>query len=378
MPEKRIYLSAPHMGGQELALVREAFDENWIAPAGPHLERFESEICRYTGAGHAVALSSGTAALHISLVLAGIGPGDEVLCSSFSFIASATPIVYQGATPVFVESEARSWNMDPDLLEEAVRDRRRQGKSPKAVVAVHLYGQSADIGRISDICSNYDMVLIEDAAESLGAYYGDRHTGTMGRFGLVSFNGNKIITASSGGMLLTETAELADAARHLSTQARDPAPHYQHSRLGYNYRLSNVLAAIGRGQLRVIEDRVNVRRRNFEVYRKGLSGLPGLEFMPVDCHGRGNHWLTCIIIEPEDFGADRETVRLALEEENIESRPLWKPLHLQPVFEGCEYYGSGLSGSLFERGLCLPSSSSMTDEDLDRVIRAVGSCASRQ
>lgn len=375
MSQKRIYLSSPHMSGEEIEMVREAFSENWIAPVGPHLDHFEREICEYTGARHGVALCSGTAALHLSLMLAGVGQGDEVMCSSFSFIASATPVIYQRATPVFIESEAESWNMDPEVLEEAVRDRLRQGIRPKAVVVVHLYGQSADIGRIRDVCRNYDMLLIEDAAESLGAYCGDRHTGTIGDFGVLSFNGNKIITTSGGGMLLTETSEQAESALHLATQARDPAPHYQHSSFGYNYRLSNVLAAIGRGQLKLIEDRVHARRRNLETYRNGFAGMPGIEMMPVDRHGRGNHWLTCITIDPVRFGADREDVRIALEKENIESRPLWKALHLQPVFKEYPYYGSGLSEKLFENGLCLPSSSSMTDEELERVIGIIGLCS---
>jgi pyridoxal phosphate-dependent aminotransferase EpsN len=374
---KRIYLSPPHMGGGELGFVREAFETNWVAPAGPQIGLFEREFCTATGAPHAVALSSGTAALHLSLLLLGVERGDEVICSTFTFAASANPIVYQGATPVFVDSESATWCMDPGFLEEAVRERIKRGKTPKAVVLAHLYGQSADIEPVLGLCREHGIPLVEDAAESLGAYYKGRHTGTYGKFGVFSFNGNKIITTSGGGMLASDDEGLIERARFYSAQARDPAPHYQHSQVGYNYGLSNVLAAIGRGQLRVLNDRVEARRGNFDYYKEGLGGLPGVGFMPEAAFGRSNRWLTCMTVEPGEFGATREDIRLALEAEDIESRPLWKPLHLQPVFKDCPYYGSRVSDGLFDKGLCLPSGSSLTDEDRRRVVEIVRSARTR-
>ncbi len=368
---KPILLSTPHIGDYELEFIKEAFDTNWIAPVGPHVDAFEQEFSEVIGARHAAAVSSGTAALHLALRLVGVEPGDEVFCSTLTFIATANPITYLGAKPVFIDSDRTSWNMNPDLLREALEHRARLGKLPKAVVLVHLYGQSADIEPILEACDRYELPLIEDAAESLGATYRERSPGTFGRIGIYSFNGNKIITTSGGGMLISDDPDLVSKARFLATQARDPAPHYQHSEIGYNYRLSNVLAGIGRGQLRVLQHRVAARRRNFEVYQQALRNLPGIEFMPEAPFGRPTRWLTCLTINPVAFGADREQVRLALAKQEIEARPVWKPLHLQPVFAGCECIGGGIAEDLFERGLCLPSGSNLTTEDLERVIQAI-------
>ena len=334
----RLYLSPPHMCGRELDFVHEAFRTNWIAPAGPDLEAFEQEIGRYTGAPHAVALSSGTAAIHLALLALGVGRGDEVLCSTLTFAGSAFPITYPGATPVFVDSEPRSWNMDPALLEQALTDRIRRGTRPKAVIVVHLYGQPADMDAITEICARHKVPLIEDAAESLGATHRGRHTGSIGRLGILSFNGNKIITTGGGGMLLGHSAEEIARLRALATQAREPAPHYEHTRIGHNYRLSNIAAAIGLGQLITLDDRVARRRAIFDHYVKRLGSLPSIAFMPAPDWGRGNRWLTCLTVDPAVAGYDRETLRLALERENIESRPLWKPMHLQPVFAQCPAY----------------------------------------
>ncbi len=369
--KKPILLSTPHLGDRELEFVQEAFDTNWIAPVGPHVDAFEQEFCEVVGAGHAAAVSSGTAALHLALKLIGIESGDEVFCSTLTFIASANPIIYQGAKPVFIDSDRTSWNMAPDLLREALDHRAQLGKLPKAVVLVHLYGQSADIAPILEACAQYEIPLIEDAAEALGATYKGRSPGTFGRIGIYSFNGNKIITTSGGGMLVSDDPKLVAKARFLATQARVPAPHYQHSEIGYNYRLSNVLAGIGRGQLCVLKDRVAARRRNFEVYQQALENLPGIEFMPEAPFGRATRWLTCLTINPAAFGANREQVRLALAEQQIEARPVWKPLHLQPVFADCESIGGSVAEDLFERGLCLPSGSNLTTEDLERVIQAI-------
>ncbi|PMB24245.1 DegT/DnrJ/EryC1/StrS family aminotransferase [Fischerella thermalis] len=368
-----ILLSTPHMSDRELEFVKQAFDTNWIAPVGPHIDAFEQEFCQVTGAGHAAAVSSGTAAIHLALRLIGVERGDEVFCSTLTFAATANPIVYQGAKPVFIDSDRTSWNMNPDLLREALEQRDRLGKLPKAVVLVHLYGQSADIEPILETCNQYGVPLIEDAAEALGATYKGRSPGTFGKIGIYSFNGNKIITTSGGGMLVSNEPELVAKARFLATQARDPAPHYQHSEIGYNYRLSNVLAGIGRGQLRVLNERVAARRRNFEIYASALGNLPGIEFMPEAEFGCATRWLTCLTIDPEAFGADREQVRLALAAQQIESRPVWKPLHIQPVFAECECFGGAVAEDLFAHGLCLPSGSNLTDEDLDRVIDGIKS-----
>lgn len=366
-----ILLSPPHLGDQELELVKEAFRTNWIAPVGPHVDAFEQEFCQVVGARHAAAVSSGTAALHLALRLVGVEPGDEVFCSTLTFIATANPIVYLGATPVFVDSDRTSWNMDPNLLQEAINRRAKQGKLPKAVVLVHLYGQSADIDPIAAVCDRYNIPLIEDAAESLGATYQGRSPGTIGRIGIYSFNGNKIITTSGGGMLVSNDASLVQKARFLATQARDPAPYYQHSEIGYNYRLSNVLAGIGRGQLQVLSDRVAARRRNFEIYQRGLGDLPGIGFMPEAPFGKSTRWLTCVTIEPKQFGRDRDQVLQSLAEQQIEARPVWKPLHLQPIFSGCECIGGAVAEFLFGHGLCLPSGSNLQAADLNQVIQSI-------
>ncbi|WP_016879603.1 aminotransferase class I/II-fold pyridoxal phosphate-dependent enzyme [Chlorogloeopsis fritschii PCC 9212] len=366
--KKPILLSTPHIGDRELEFVKEAFDTNWIAPVGPHIDAFEEEFCQVTGANYAAALASGTAALHLALQLVGIERGDEVFCSTLTFAASANPIVYLGAKPVFIDSDRTSWNMNPELLQEALEKRARIGKLPKAVIVVHLYGQSADIDPILKACNQYDIPLIEDAAEALGATYKGRSPGTFGRIGIYSFNGNKIITTSGGGMLVSPEEQLVAKARFLATQARDPAPHYQHSEIGYNYRLSNVSAGIGRGQLRVLKERVASRQRNFRSYASTLGILPGIEFMPEANYGCATRWLTCLTIDPKAFGADREQVRLALAAQQIESRPVWKPLHLQPVFAECECFGGAVAENLFTQGLCLPSGSNLTDQDLERVI----------
>jgi dTDP-4-amino-4,6-dideoxygalactose transaminase len=323
------------------------------------------------GTNDAVAVASGTAALHLALRLTGVGPEDEVLVPSFTFVASVNPIAYLGARPVFLDSERRSWNLDPNLLEEALRARARSGRLPAALVVVHLYGQTADLDPILRLCREFEVPVVEDAAEALGARYGRRSPGGFGRAGIFSFNGNKIITTSGGGMLATDDADLAARARKLATQARDPAPHYEHTEMGYNYRLSNLLAAVGRAQLRVLHQRVTARRAVFDRYRKQLGDLPGLTFQPEAPWGVHTRWLTCLLVDEKAFGADRETIRQALEEENIEARPLWKPMHLQPLYKDCEVYGGGVAESLFRQGLCLPSGSSLTEADQDRVIETV-------
>ena len=367
----QILLSTPHLGEEEFLFVKEAFDTNWIAPVGPHIDAFETEFCQMTGAQAAAAVSSGTAALHLALRLLDISPGDEVICSTLTFVASANPIVYQGAKPVFIDSDETSWNMDPKLLARTLRQRAKAGKLPKAVMLVHLYGQCADIDPILRLCQEYEIPLIEDAAEALGASYKGQVPGTFGELGVYSFNGNKIITTSGGGMLVGKNPELIGKARFLATQARDPAPHYQHSEIGYNYRLSNVLAGIGRGQLRVLEERVAARRQNFEFYQAALGDLPGVAFMPEASYGRSTRWLSCLTIDPKRFGATREQVRLSLAKEKIESRPVWKPLHLQPVFADCDRVGGAVSERLFAEGLCLPSGSNLSRADLNRVVKGV-------
>jgi pyridoxal phosphate-dependent aminotransferase EpsN len=368
---KRVYLSSPHMGEWEQKYVAEAFATNWVAPVGPHVQAFEQEFCQLTGARHAAAVSSGTGALHLALQLVGVGAGDEVLVSTLTFSASANPVRYVGGVPTFVDSERASWNMDPALLEETLDHRARAGKLPKAVIVVHLYGQSADVAPILAACDRHGVPLIEDAAEALGTTYKGRAPGTLGKVGIFSFNGNKIITTSGGGMLVSEDKSLVDHAVKLATQARDPAPHYEHSEVGYNYRLSNVLAGIGRGQLRVLEDRVRARRRNFDYYARHLGTLPGIRFMPEAPWGRHTRWLTTLTIDPAQFGVDRETLRVALERENIEARPVWKPMHLQPVFRGCQCVGGAVAEELFDKGLCLPSGSNLTEQDLERVVSII-------
>lgn len=374
---QRIHLSVPHMGGQEQEFVRDAFESNWIAPLGPHVAAFEREFCELVGSPNGVALSTGTAALHLAFQLLGVRPGDEVLVSTLTFAASVNPIVYLGARPVFIDSDRDSWNLDPALLEAALAAKSRAGRLPRAVAVVHIYGQSADLDSIVEICDRYGVPLVEDAAECLGATYRGRTPGTFGRAGVFSFNGNKVITTSGGGMLISPDEELVRHALKLATQAREPVVHYEHEEIGYNYRMSNVLAAIGRGQLRVLEDHVLARRRNFELYRELLEDLPGLEFMPEAPWGRHSRWLTTLTIDPPAFGADREAVRLALEAEDIEARPVWKPMHRQPVFASCERVGGEVADDLFERGLCLPSSSNLASGDVERVARVVRRVASR-
>lgn len=378
MERDRIFLSPPHMTGQERNYVEEAFATNWIAPVGPHIEAFEREFCQRTGAPHAVAVSSGTAALHLALLLAGVGPGDEVLVSTLTFVASVNPILYLGARPVFVDSETASWNMDAALLAEALAAGARAGRLPRAVVLVHLLGQSADIAPVLAACRRYDIPLIEDAAEALGATYKGRSPGTFGLAGAFSFNGNKIITTSGGGMLVSGDRALIDQARKLATQARDPAPHYEHSEMGFNYRLSNVLAGIGRGQLPDLAARVTARRRNFAFYEWELGKLPGIGFQPEAGWGRHARWLSAITIDPREFGADRETVRLALADANIEARPVWKPMHRQPLLAAYETIGGAVADDLFARGLCLPSGSTLTDSELTRVVEVIASCSSQR
>ncbi len=365
----RIYLSPPHMSeeGFELELVQEAFRTNWIAPVGPHLTAFEEEFAEYVGAAHAVAVASGTSALHLALRLLGVQPGDEVLCSTLTFIASANPIVYEGARPVFVDSDEATWNIDPELLGEELDARAKAGTLPRAVIVVDLLGQCADYDRIQAVCEQYEVPIVEDAAEALGSTYRGTKAGTFGVFGAFSFNGNKIITTSGGGMLVTSRQDLAERARHLSTQARKPGPHFEHSELGYNYRMSNVCAAIGRGQLRVLDRRIARRRRIWEYYTNRLGDVPGVDFMPIADYGSPNFWLTALTIDPERFGTTRDAVIDALQEQRIEARPLWMPLHRQPVYAGVEVRGGRVSERLFSQGMCLPSGSALEDEDLERI-----------
>ncbi len=356
------------MGEDERSLLLEAFDSNWIAPVGPHLARFEQDLCDRVGIEHAVALSSGTAALHLALQILGVGPGDTVVTSTLTFAASANAIRYVGATPIFVDSDRSTWNMSPALLEELLERRARDGHLPKAVVVVDIYGQCADYGRILPICERFQIPVIEDAAEALGATYGTQAAGTLGALGVYSFNGNKIITTSGGGMLVSHDAGWIERARHLSTQAREPAAHYQHREVGFNYRLSNLLAAVGMGQLRHLEARVERRRAINAYYQSSLSGSAGLSFMPEAPYGRATRWLTCLLVDPVEFGADREAIRQQLERASIEARPVWKPMHLQPVYRDCEIVGGEVAGFLFQHGLCLPSGSSLADADLERVV----------
>jgi dTDP-4-amino-4,6-dideoxygalactose transaminase len=371
MKSPRIYLSPPHMSGRELELVKEAFASNWIAPLGPHVDAFEQEVAEYTGVAHAAALSSGTAALHLALRLIGLQPDEEVICSTFTFSASANPILYEGGKPVFIDSESASWNMDPSLLREELAACAKRGRLPRAVIIVDLYGQSADYDPLLEICAEYGVPVIQDSAEALGATYKGKRVGGQARCAIFSFNGNKIITTSGGGMLVSDDAALIEQARFLATQARDPAPHYQHSVVGFNYRMSNVLAAIGRGQLEALPERIAARKRNFDAYKKQLGGVAGIGFMPIPPHGEPNYWLTCLTIDPKEFGATREDIRLALEAHNIESRPVWKPLHLQPVFAGCRVRGGNVSEAAFAQGLCLPSGSSLTEDEIDRICRII-------
>ncbi|MBM4331176.1 MAG: aminotransferase class I/II-fold pyridoxal phosphate-dependent enzyme [Deltaproteobacteria bacterium] len=404
---KRIYLSLPHLDGRERELLIQAYESNWITTLGPQVDAFEQDICRKVGVGHAAALASGTAALHLALVMLGIKNGEEVICSDLTFAATANAIFYCGATPVFIDSNRETWNMNPELLGEELESCAKKGKLPKAVFAVDLYGQCADYGPISAACKKYEVPIIEDAAEALGATYNGTFAGKFGAMGVFSFNGNKIITTSGGGMLVSDNEDYIKRAKFLSTQARDPAPHYQHSQIGYNYRLSNLLAAIGRGQLERLDEKIARRRAINEFYRNALQEFPGVEFMPEASYGRMNCWLTVILITPKEFGADREVIRLALKKENIESRPIWKPMDMQPVFNieereaqgarrkgreakeehkgkdivnstskryDARLVGGEVSEDLFERGLCLPSGTKMTEDDLRRVVATIKTC----
>jgi len=368
MAKKRIYLSPPHMGGTEQKYVQEAFETNWIAPLGPNVNALEQEMQQYNDVAHCVALSSGTAALHLALILAGVIRGDEVLCSTFTFSATANVIRYQHATPIFIDSELSTWNMCPEQLEIAIIDRIRIGKKPKACIVVHLYGMPARLTEIGEICIKYDIILIEDAAESIGATYKGKHTGTFGKMGIYSFNGNKIITTSSGGALVSSEGALIEKAQFLATQARDSAPHYQHSHIGYNYRMSNICAGIGRGQMEVLDEWIERTRFNNSWYRTILAPYDFISFhTEPSLDYFSNYWLTCVIIENNIEGINRETIRLALEAADIESRPLWKPMHLQPIFQAFPTYLNGVSENLFNKGLCLPSGSSLTDKQKTRI-----------
>jgi pyridoxal phosphate-dependent aminotransferase EpsN len=373
--QKRIFLSSPHLSGNEKKYVAEAFESNWIAPLGPNVDQFEKEIARYAGVNEAAAVSSGTAAIHLALSLLGVGKGDKVFCSSLTFIASANPILYQQAAPVFIDSEPDTWNMSPEALEAAFEEAANRGEFPKAVIIVNLYGQSAKMEELMSICNAYHVPVIEDAAESLGSFYKGKASGSLGKFGVYSFNGNKIITTSGGGMLISNDSEGIQKARFLATQARDPAAHYQHSVVGYNYRMSNILAGIGRGQLEVLDERVGARRRIFQQYIQELGDLPGVQFMPELPGTFSNRWLTTLTIDEQKAGVTIPQLIDSLSAENIEARPVWKPLHLQPLFTGVKYYRhkgeTDISANLFKSGICLPSGSNMLQDDQMRVIQCV-------
>ncbi len=370
--ENKIWLSPPHMSGNEQKYIQLAFDENYIAPAGSNLVAFENELGKYFGIPHVAMLTSGTSAIHMALIVLGIKAGDEVIAPSFTFAACVNPIVYQGATPIFVDSDLDSWNMNPELLEQAIKDRIKLGKKPKAIIIVHLYGMPAKMKPIRKIADNYNIPIIEDAAEALGSEYQDQRCGTLGDLSIISFNGNKIITTSGGGALISKNREYIVEAKFLATQAKDPGPHYQHSKIGYNYRMSNIVAGIGRGQLEVIDARVKQRRANHDFYFTSLGKTKGISFLRERPGVFSNFWLTTIVIDPEQTnGVTREHIRLALEGNDIESRPLWKPMHMQPIFADYPVYIDGTSESLFENGLCLPSGSNLTDEQKNRVVDTI-------
>jgi dTDP-4-amino-4,6-dideoxygalactose transaminase len=369
---QRIWLSSPHLGEEETAFVEDAFRTNWIAPLGPHVDGFERELAAYAGVGHAAALSSGTAAIHLGLILLGVQPGDTVFCSSLTFVGSCNPILYCGAQPVFIDSEPGSWNMSPQALERAFEWAKRENRLPRCVIVVNLYGQSADMDALLPLCERYGVPVLEDAAESLGAKYKGRASGSFGRVGVFSFNGNKIITTSGGGMLVSDDERLVARARKLSTQAREPAPHYEHVEVGFNYRMSNVLAGIGRGQLRVLDQRVQRRREVFGIYREALAQVPDLQWMPEPQGMQSTRWLTCLQLGGPDAARRRDHVLRALERHSVEARPVWKPMHLQPLFRGAPFFAHGegvdVAAHLFEAGLCLPSGSNLSEEQLARVI----------
>ena len=369
--QNKIWLSSPHMGGGEQKFVQEAFDTNWVAPLGPNVTGFEEDLKNYLNENIQVAaLSSGTAALHLALIMLGVGPGDEVICQSMTFSASANPIAYLGAIPVFIDSEEDTWNMSPEYLEIAIIDRIAKGKKPKVIMPVHLYGMPAKMDEILTIAAKYEIPVLEDAAEALGANINGKSCGTFGEMACLSFNGNKIITTSGGGALVSKQQKDKDKAIFLATQARDNAPHYQHTQIGYNYRMSNIIAGIGRGQMEVLDSHIQTRRNNFHYYKSKLSNINEISFLDEPIGYFSNRWLTCILITPKN-GITRETIRLALDEENIESRPLWKPMHLQPVFSNSPFYGDGTSENLFENGLCLPSGSNLSEDDLFKVTNKI-------
>ncbi|MFB6352402.1 MAG: DegT/DnrJ/EryC1/StrS family aminotransferase [Bradymonadaceae bacterium] len=369
-----IYLSPPHIGELEEQYVREAFETNWIAPLGPNVDAFEREFADYVGAGHALALNSGTSALHLAMIEAGVEPGDEVFVSTLTFVASANVVAYEGATPVFVDCDRETWNMDSDLLERALEERAARGALPEAVMVVHMCGQCADLDPIVEVCDRFDVTLVEDAAEALGATYKGEAPGTFGEMGAFSFNGNKIITTSGGGMLVADDEAVIEHARKLSTQARDDAPHYEHTEIGYNYRLSNLLAGVGRGQLRLLDERVEQTYAVHDFYREALGDLPGVDFMPEADYGDSTRWLTCLTVEPEAAGVTSDEIREALQAENIDARPIWKPMHMQPVYEDCEVIGGEVAEALFDKGLSLPSGSNLSEEDLARITGIVRNC----
>lgn len=377
MVEERIYLSAPDMSGIERASLLSAFDSNWIASVGPDLAAFEVALSEWCDRPHVVALSSGTAALHLALVLVGAGHGDEVLVPSFTFVATANAVLHAGATPVFVDSAESDWNMDPDLVAETLRERAARGRLPKAVMPVDLYGQCADYSRLEQVCAEYDVPVIADAAESLGSTRDGRKAGSQGLISALSFNGNKIITTGGGGALLSNDRTLVDRARHLATQAREHAPHYQHIDPGYNYRLSSLLAAVGRGQLDRLPHMMGRRADISQQYTEALGGRAGIEFMPVPQGSQPNRWLNVITVDPKTSGTDREVLRLGLETQNIETRPAWKPMHMQPLFADAEMIGGAVCEGVFETGLCLPAGSGMTSRDLNRVLRVLSGLLDR-
>ena len=371
---KKIWLSLAHMGGHEQDFIKEAFDTNWVVPLGPNVNAFEAALSDYLGENrHAVALSAGTAALHLGLIQLGVGAGDEVICQSFTFAASANPVVYCGGVPVFVDSEEETWNMDPVLLEKAILDRKaKTGKVPKAIIPVHLYGMPAKMDEICAVAEKYGVPVLEDAAEALGAEYKGRKCGTFGDFAALSFNGNKIITTSGGGALICRTQEQAKRTMFYATQARENRPYYQHEKIGYNYRMSNICAGIGRGQMEVLDAHVARRRQIHALYTQLLAGTPGITVKQAPgAEFASNFWLTCILVDPEKFGTDYETLRQKLDAANIETRPLWKPMHLQPVYASAPFYGNGTSEKIFSQGLCLPSGSSLSDEDIARVVSTI-------
>ncbi|ACS81665.1 DegT/DnrJ/EryC1/StrS family aminotransferase [Maridesulfovibrio salexigens] len=371
---KRIYLSPPHMGGNEQEYVRQAFESNFIAPLGPMVNGFEQDFSELTGFKHCAALSSGTAALHLALRIVGVEPGDVVIASSLTFIGSVSPVTFLGAEPVFIDSDYETWNMDPELLAEAVDHYISKGRKPKAVIPTDLYGQCADYDRILEILEPHEIPLIVDAAESVGALYKGRHAGKGALMASYSFNGNKIITSSGGGLLASDNDEMISRARWLSQQAKEPEPYYEHKEIGYNYRMSNVVAAVGRGQVEVIPDRVKRKREIFDYYEQELGHCPGISFMPEADYGECNRWLSVILVDKDEFGASPDEIRIALEEENIESRPVWKPMHNQPVFKNNTVFGGKVSEDLFARGLCLPSGTAMTTEDMERIVDLIKRC----